>query len=287
MEQDLEHFFAALPPWKAAILIVALPTAIAMFGPVLTRRMFGVERLIINNEIAGFKFAVVGVIYGLLLTFAAISTWDKFSEAQVSVIEEAAAATAVYQLTNGSEQDQLAVRMALGKYLRSVIDKEWPAMQAGQQSEEASGALSELYMNAIQLIQKASLAPAQQKATAERQKVAIIPTHNTTMPFALTIELIKQVDAITKSRRTRVHLSAGIVPNMLWDVLITGAALTIIFTCFFGTENLAAQVAMVGVLSAMIFMSILMIISFDLPFTGPVNIGPEALKDLLKSITYR
>jgi len=283
----MELFFAALPPWKAAILVVALPTAIAMFGPVLTRRIFGVERLIINNEIAGFKFAVVGVIYGLLLTFAAISTWDKFSEAQVSVIEEAAAATAVYQLTNGPEQDQLAVHIALAKYLRSVIDKEWPAMEAGQQSEEASGALSELYMNSIQLIQKASLATAQQKDTVSRQKIAIIPAHDGTMPVALTIELIRQVDAITKSRRTRVHLSAGIVPNMLWHVLITGAALTIIFTCFFGAENLAAQIAMVGVLSAMIFMSILMIISFDLPFTGPVSIEPEALKDLLKSFTYR
>jgi hypothetical protein len=32
------------------------------------RRIFGIERLIVNNEIAGFKFAVVGVIYGLLLT---------------------------------------------------------------------------------------------------------------------------------------------------------------------------------------------------------------------------
>jgi hypothetical protein len=286
MEHDMELFFAALPPWKAAILVVALPTAIAMFGPVLTRRIFGVERLIINNEIAGFKFAVVGVIYGLLLTFAAISTWDKFSEAQVSVIEEAAAATAVYQLTNGPEQDQLAVRMALGKYLRLVIDNEWPAMEVGQQSEAASAALSELYIGAIRLIQKASLAPEQQKFSVSRQKIAIIPAPNGTMPLALTIELIKQIDTITKSRRTRVHLSAGIVPNMLWDVLIMGAALTIIFTCFFGAENLAAQVAMVGVLAAMIFMSLLMIISFDLPFTGPVIIAPEALKDLLKSVAY-
>ena len=233
----MELFFAALPPWKAAILVVALPTAIAMFGPVLTRRIFGVERLIINNEIAGFKFAVVGVIYGLLLTFAAISTWDKFSEAQVSVIEEAAAATAVYQLTNGPEQDQLAVRMALGKYLRLVIDKECPAMEVGQQSEEASAALSELYIGAIRLIQKASFVQEQHKSSVSRQKIAIIPAPNGTMPLALTIELIKQIDTITKSRRTRVHLSAGIVPNMLWDVLIMGAALTIIFTCFFGAEK--------------------------------------------------
>lgn len=285
MEHDLPLFFAALPPWKAAILVVVLPTIIAMFGPVLMRRIFGIERLIVNNEIAGFKFAVVGVIYGLLLTFAAISTWDKFSEAQVSVIEEAAAASAIYQLTNGPEQDQLAVRGALSNYLKLAIDKDWPAMEVEQESEEVSAALGELYIDVIRLIQKGAMVPAQKKVTVSRQKGAI-PAQNGAMAQALTIELIKQLDTITKSRRTRVHLSAGIVPNMLWHVLIIGAALTIIFTFFFGAENLAAQISMIGILAAMIFMSLLMIISFDHPFTGPVHIGPEALKDLLKRFVY-
>ena len=246
MGQDLLLFFAALTPWKAAILVVVLPTAIAMFGPVLVRRIFGIERLIINNEIAGFKFAVVGVIYGLLLTFAAISTWDKFSEAQVAVIEEAAAANAIYWLTNGPEQDQLAVRGALGKYLQLAIDKDWPAMEVEQESEEVSGALGELYIDVIRLIQKGAMVPAQKKVTVSPQKGAIIPAQNGAMAQALTIELIKQLDTVTKSRRTRVHLSGGIVPNMMWHALLIGAALTIIFTFFFGAENLAAQVSMIG-----------------------------------------
>ena len=215
MEHDLLLFFAALSPWKAAILVVVLPTAIAMFGPILVRRIFGIERLIINNEIAGFKFAVVGVIYGLLLTFAAISTWDKFSEAQVAVIEEAAAANAIYRLTNGPEQDQLAVRGALSKYLKLAIDKDWPAMEVEQESEEVSGALGELYIDVIRLIQKGAMVPTQKKGTVSPEKGAI-PAQNGVMAQALTIELIKELDTITKSRRTRVHLAGGIVPNMMW-----------------------------------------------------------------------
>jgi hypothetical protein len=159
-------------------------------------------------------------------------------------------------------------------------------MEVEQESEEVSAALGELYIDVIRLIQKGAMVPAQKKVTVSRQKGAIIPAQNGAMAQALTIELIKQLDTITKSRRTRVHLSSGIVPNMLWDVLIIGAALTIIFTFFFGAENLAAQVSMIGILAAMIFMSLLMIISFDHPFTGPVHIGPEALKDLLKRFVY-
>jgi len=292
MEHDWQLFFSALSPWKAAILLVILPTAATMVGSIVVRRIFGLERLVINNEVAGFKFAVVGIVYGLFLTLATISAWEKFSEAHVAVIEEAAAANAIYQLTNGLEQDQLAVRAALSKYLMLAIEKDWPAMEVEQESEEVSGALAELYTDVIRLIQKTSVAPAQNmapaqiKATGRPQKVAAVPAPHEVMAQALTIELIKQLDNITKSRRIRVHLSSGIVPNMMWCVLIVGATLTVVFTFFFGLENTVAQVLMTGILAVMIFMSILMTLSFDHPFTGPVQVGPEALKDLLKTFAH-
>ena len=173
-----------------------------------------------------------------------------------------------------------------------AIEKDWPAMEVEQESEEVSGALGELYADVIRLIQKASVAPAQNmapaqiKATGRPQKVAAVPAPNEVMAQALTIELIKQLDNITKSRRIRVHLSSGIVPNMMWCVLIVGATLTVVFTFFFGLENTVAQVLMTGILAVMIFMSILMTLSFDHPFTGPVQVGPEALKDLLKTFAH-
>ncbi|MGA9825618.1 MAG: hypothetical protein WBQ53_12375 [Methylocystis sp.] len=292
MEHDWLLFFSALSPWKAAILLVILPAAVTMVGSIAVRRLFGLERLVINNEVAGFKFAVVGIVYGLLLTLATISAWDKFSEAHVAVIEEAAAANAIYQLTNRPEQDQLAVRAALSKYLMLAIDKDWPAMEVEQESEEVSGALNELYTDVIQLIQKSSvaraqiMAPAQTRATGRAQNVAVLPAPNEAMAQALAIELIKQLDNVTKSRRTRLHLSSGIVPDMMWCVLVVGATLTVVFTFFFGLANTVAQVSMTGILAAMIFMSLLMTLSFDHPFTGPVHIGPEPLKDLLKTFAH-
>jgi hypothetical protein len=234
----------------------------------------------------------VGIVYGLLLTLATISAWDKFSEAHVAVIEEGAAANAIYQLANGPEEDQLAVRATLGKYLMLAIDKDWPAMEVEQDSEEAGTALGELYTDVIRLIQKASVAPAQNiapaqtKAAGRAQKGAAVPAPNEVMAPALAIELIKQLDNITKSRRTRTHLSGGIVPIMMWYVLIIGATLTVVFTFFFGSPNTVAQVLMTGILAAMIFMSFLMTLSFDHPFTGPVHIGPEPLKDLLKTFAH-
>ena len=60
-------FLSGLPLWITAILLVVIPTIIACCGLILVRRHVGLQRLTTNNEVAGFKFAVVGVIYAVLL----------------------------------------------------------------------------------------------------------------------------------------------------------------------------------------------------------------------------
>ena len=61
-----------MPLWLYALLVVGVPTAIAMFGPYFVRRLVPLKTLSTNNEVAGFKFAVVGVLYAVLLAFAVI-----------------------------------------------------------------------------------------------------------------------------------------------------------------------------------------------------------------------
>ena len=80
------------PLWLSAALLIGATTLLAMAAPVLVRRRVNTERLRINNEVAGFTFATVGVLYAVLLAFAVIVVWEKFSEfgldARVSSTEE-------------------------------------------------------------------------------------------------------------------------------------------------------------------------------------------------------
>jgi Na+/proline symporter len=93
--------------------------------------------------------------------------------------------------------------------------------------------------------------------------------------------MLKQLDEITESRRARLHLATGIVPTMLWVVLCCGAVMTIGFTFFFGTKNLGAQITMTGILAVIVFMGLLVIVSFDHPFTGPVHVDAKPLQMVL------
>src|SRR5215472_18554260 len=90
-----------LPLWISAPIIVGGSTLLAMLGPTLVRRYVALDRLTINNEIAGFKFATVGVLYAVLLAFVVIVVWEKFSDAEANVVREAGAAENLYRLSLG------------------------------------------------------------------------------------------------------------------------------------------------------------------------------------------
>ncbi|HTT41972.1 MAG TPA: hypothetical protein VMG33_02805 [Steroidobacteraceae bacterium] len=234
-----------------------------MCGPVLVRRRFGLERLTTNNEIAGFKFATVGVIYAVLLAFAVIIVWERFADAEAAVIQEAGAAVTLYRLASGPEPQSRAVRRSLDAYLGVTVAQDWPQMARLGESGEATRALNGLYDAALAL------------------------SHGGVREPAVQVEMFHQLDLITEARRTRLHLAHGIVPAMLWAVLVTGGTLTIAFTFFFGTRNLRAQMLMTGVLALIVSMGLLVIVSINHPFTGPVRIQAAPLELVLKDFGQR
>jgi len=89
-------FLTSLPLWLSGLLIVGLTTLLAMLGPIIVRRYVPLERLTTNNEVAGFKFAAVAVLYAVLLAFAVIVVWERFGDAETNVAKEAGAAATIY-----------------------------------------------------------------------------------------------------------------------------------------------------------------------------------------------
>lgn len=250
-------YLSGLPLAATAILLVVVPTAAAMCGPVLVRRRIALERLTSNNEIAGFKFATVGVIYAVLLGFAVVVVWEKFREAESAVLQEAGASATIFRLAVGEDAEVSAMRSALSNYLRLAIHEDWIEMEKARESRAANEALGALYAISVRVTETGSRHP------------------------AVFSEMLKQLETITQSRRLRLHLAEGVVPAILWLVLYGGGALTVGFTFFFGTKNLPAQVMMTGILSILVFTSLLVIVSIAYPFTGPVHVDSEPLQTVL------
>ena len=72
-----------------SILIVGGIPLLAVAGALLVRRWVTVEVLERHNDVAGFIYAVIGVLYAVLLGFTAIIVWERFDQAQANVEREA------------------------------------------------------------------------------------------------------------------------------------------------------------------------------------------------------
>src|SRR5690348_13623162 len=122
-------FLTRLSVWELALVVVVVPTVLAMVAPFAIRRWVGIDRLRINNEVAGFKFATVGVLYAVLMAFAVIVVWEKFAVAESDVGREAGAAATIYRLIDGVEGEAgRTLHKEMTHYLETVINDDWAAM---------------------------------------------------------------------------------------------------------------------------------------------------------------
>jgi hypothetical protein len=253
----MSYVLSELPLWALILAVIVIPTSLAIGCQVLVRRSVGVEKLSLNNEVAGFIFAIIGVVYAVLLAFVVIAVWEKFSEGQTSVAKESAAAAALFYYSEGAEPEAAKLRESLIHYLKLVIDSDWPAMASKSEDSQTTDALGGLYRAAMAL---------------NRTGTRSIPDMS---------EVFTQIDNLTLARRVRLHLSTGLVPEIIWITLFAGAGLTVCFALFFGSPNTLAHLAMTAILSIVLAAGLVVIISLDHPFSGPVHIAPEALEHVL------
>ena len=83
--------------WLWGILLVGAMVLLAVAGTLLARRWVGVEVLKLNNEVAGFIYAVVGVDYAVLLGFTGMIFWEQYEKAQAVIDQEANELTDLYR----------------------------------------------------------------------------------------------------------------------------------------------------------------------------------------------
>jgi hypothetical protein len=255
-------FLSTQPLWVSGAIIVGLGSLLSMLGLVLVRRYVDVRSLTANNELAGHKFATIGVLYAVTLAFAIIVVWEKFADAELDVVHEAGAAENIYRLSHGvSDKAGADVRNAVANYLKAAINNDWSAMDRGRAGEiiGAEGAVKDA-LDAV---------------------YSTVVSSSGQADSAVVSEMLRQVDLVAESRRARLIASEGTVPNLLWLVLIGGAAITIGYTFFFGAESMRAQTLMTALLAIMIFSELLVVVGIDRPFSGAVKIEPNALAAVL------
>src|SRR4051812_5316855 len=115
------------------LVVILGAIALAVGGLLITRPFVWPYASKNHNEIAGFLFATVGVLYSIVLAFVVFAVWERFVAADTTVTAEAAAAVIAFRDTQTfPEPIRLDAQNALRQYLMVGVASEW----AGGGNEE-------------------------------------------------------------------------------------------------------------------------------------------------------
>src|SRR5215208_745508 len=250
----------------SGLLVVAVSVLIAVAGLSLIQRLVPSQLRQEHNDVAGFIYAVLGVIYAVLLALVVIAVWEEFDAAKDTTEQEANALAEIFWLAHGlPEPEGRHVQELARSYAEVVVDEEWPLMEQGRAPLMEHTRATPRGWVLIDDI-RATLQGYEPHTVAEQELYA---------------EGLDQVQRLADARRTRLVQAEEGLPTVLWVVLIAAGMLVVGFAYFFGMENTGAHALMVVSLAGVIALVLFTIAAMEHPFSGGARVGPEAFELVL------
>lgn len=255
---SLAHFLlSTMSPFVLFALIMACTAILTVTATLIFHRFVPHHKLKMHNDIAGPIFSTLGVIYAVILAFMVVVVWQGFDRAKLNADMEVNCLSNLRIDSEPFEEDfRGKIRGGIDEYTKAVIG-EWDMHAKGLHDSGARKAIEKL------VISYSGYSP-----RTEGEKAF----------FDESIELLNKLFELRLMRLSAV--SGGIHP-LLWMVLILGGIITIVFTIFFGTDNLRAKIIMSTLLAVTISLVLFTILEYSLPFTGSAIVPCDSFKELL------
>jgi hypothetical protein len=244
------------------LLAVLLIVLVALVGLALVRRAVPRDRLARHTDVTGYVYAVIGVIYAVMLAQVVVAAWEQYRDARAEVANEASAVLNLSRMAEGwPDADRAAVEDALVRYARQVVDVEWPAMARGDFRPTTDNlVVSQLW-----------------QAVSDADQAAISASASYQAAFV-------QLDALDEARRNRLLLGEDGLPASMTLTLIVGAIVTVGFTYLFVVDDGWVHGLITASLTVLIAVLLLLQYQLEMPFQGATAIDPTAMELVLQEI---
>jgi phage-related holin len=214
-----------------------------------------------HNEIAGFIFGTVGVIYAVLLAFIVVTVWSEYTDTERSINAEASHIVDIYRNADAfPDSIKKDIHTACVHYINDLIQFEWPAMKKHNVSEEATNSYLALW----------------------KIHQTFIPQN--TFEDIWYAESVRELNMLGDARTHRINAINYNLHPFMWFVLIFGAIITIAVSYMFGTMNKVSHIVMIVGLSTSICMILIMAEGLVHPFSSIIKIEPDAFVLALKQL---
>jgi hypothetical protein len=247
-----------------AVVVTVAATGVAVAAILLVRRRAPDGGFFNDGDRAAGVFGVLATGFAVLLGFVVFLAFTSYDESKTGAETEALV------LVQQFETAQLfpdAARQRLGGelvcYGRSVVEQEWPRMEAGSES----GAINPWGLALFRTLRSvAPTTPAEQSAYDK---------------------WLDQTSAREEARRDRVHAAEGVIPLPLWVVLFFTAGVIFAYMLFFADsgERAIVQGLLIGSVVAVMVTTLFLLQVLDSPYRrGIGELRPVAMEQTLALI---
>ena len=249
------------------VLVVGGVCLLALLGFELVHRLVPAGSRQRSNDVAGFIYAALGVIYAVLLALVVIAVWEQYRAAKETVEQEANATAEIAWLAHRLPEPRGTHIQELARsYAEEVVNKEWPLMEQGKAPLMTQVRGTPAGWTIIDDI-RASLQDYEPRTKSGEQLYATG---------------LGQIEELNDARRLRLVAAEEGVPGVLWSVLIFGGIAAVSFTYLFGLQNTWAHRLMVVTLAAVIGLVLFTVAALGHPFEGVARIGTGAFDLILE-----
>ncbi len=234
-------------------LVVIAIVATSMFCLKLLNRIWPASERREHNDLIGWQLSITGTTYAVILGFMLYTVWTDYGTADLNVDGEANSLVNVYRLAKGLPDPQRSQLQELTRaYADAILHLDWPQMAEGVIPEESSRLNTRMWRILMSV-------------------KAATPGESTAEDHALT-----ELQSLTARRRMRLLQSTSQLPNVLWCVLILGAAITLLSACLFGSANGRVHLLQVTSFSLLLALVLVAVADIDRPFQGAVHVESDA-----------
>lgn len=244
-----------------ASLVVAVAAGIAVAAMLFVRRNAPDGGYFNDGDRASGVFGVLATGFSVLLGFLVFLAFETYDGARAGA--EVEALTVAQQVETAQFLPPAVVGELTGElvcYARSVVNQEWPRMEAGVLGEQISPWGAELFR---------TLKTVQPETASEQAAYG---------------KWLDQTSTRELARIDRVHGALGVIPTPLWLLPFFAFAVIVVYLLFFADsgERAIVQALLMGSVVATIVALLLLLRFFDHPYEpGVGSLRPVAMERTL------
>lgn len=251
----MDEWFLNLPlAWMA---LVVFATVYLVAGGILCIVMAVAkgERMRACKGIAGNLLPSMGAIFGLLVAFIGAEVWADMDRAESAVYSEASAMRTILLMASAFPgETEVQIHKLVRRHIDETVFSEWPMMT------KRSASLK--------------IAPS---ALAENLQLVLSIVPNSSGQIVAQRGMVAAIEQALDARRQRIVLSRARVNWIKWISLFGQACCILIAIGLIHCDNRGAALIAMGIFSTGVAFCVLLIASYDEPFSGGISVKPDVL----------